>query len=187
MKRLALTIALAACSEPAPSAGIRAREAFVRDLAVREGLVAAWQLGNRSDLRFEDDLSAIQCVAPDGSVVDRDRGQRCKSGEAAPARWMGATARLRVRGTGAMRLWLHGRVDRTRVLTEPDLTVTFAGAVAYAGALAPDGSFEVTLDVQPSGAWQDVYVILSSVGEPMREPSRMAAARLDGVRWEPAR
>ena len=58
MKRLALTIALAACSEPAPSAGVRAREAFVRDLAVREGLVAAWQLGNRSDLRFEDDLSA---------------------------------------------------------------------------------------------------------------------------------
>ena len=185
MKRLALVLALAACSEPAPSPGVRARERFVRDMAAREGLEAAWQLGDRSDVRFEDDLSTIQCVAPDGTVVFGDRGERCKSGGAAPARWMGATARLRVRGTGAMRLWLHGRVDRTRVLAAPDLTVTFAGAVAYNGALAADGSFEVTLDVHPSGAWQDVYVILSSVGEPMRDPTRMAAARLDGLRWEP--
>lgn len=185
MKRLALVLAIAACSEPAPAPGVRARERFVRELAVREGLETAWRLGNRSDLRFEDDLSVIQCVAHDGTVVFGDRGERCKSGQAAPARWMGATARLRVRGTGAMRLWLHGWVDRTRVLAEPDLTVTFAGAVAYTGGLAADGSFEATLDVQPSGGWQDVYVILSSVGEPMRDPTRMAAARLDDVRWEP--
>ena len=68
MKRLALVLALAACSEPAPSPGVRARERFVRDMAAREGLEAAWQLGDRSDVRFEDDLSTIQCVAPDGTA-----------------------------------------------------------------------------------------------------------------------
>ena len=33
--------------------------------------------------------------------------------------------------------------------------------------------------------WTDLYLSLSSVGEPLREPARVRAVRVEGVLWQP--
>jgi len=192
MSRRAVVIAalvVAGCGDRPVTDGVRAREAFVRRLAEREGLSGAWHLMSRAELQFADGLSPIYCVDPYGAQRAYETGFDCRTGQGAPVRWMGPAAHLRVRGRGPMRLWLRGRVNLAEVFTRPTLTVTYDGAVLWSAPVGDDGGFlvEAELAADQVGDWAEVYLVLSSVGEPWRDPARLAAVRLDAVGWEPTR
>jgi len=188
----------AGCERSAPATAERiAREEFLRRLAVREGRLAEWHLMSRFDVVFEDGFTAPRRIDPRPGA--RDTGP---TGEAAvtaapapgtiPARWIGALAHLRVRARRPatdMRLAIWGAVDPQRLRTVPRVTVTFDGVEVHSQLVGDDGRFAIEEIIPRArlGGWSDVYLSLSSVHEPRRDPQNLQAARVEGVAWEPAR
>lgn len=192
MSRTALALvalAAVACGDRPPSAEDRAREAFVEGLAAREGHSDLWRLMSRLEVVFEEGWSRPMLIA-----IEPDRPWRDVTPPPAPAsrgtavRWMGARAHLRVRGDGPRRLRVWGHVDRAAIFTRPRLTVTAAGRELASSLINDDGDFAVDVAVPAAWltGWVDVYLQLSSVGEPWREPAAQRVVRVEGVTWDAA-
>jgi hypothetical protein len=192
----ALCLAAIGCGhDRAIDDAIRARERFVRELAAREGLVDVWSLSSRSDLEFADGLGPIELLDPDVPFTGWDEvAHRCESTPALPVRWMGPRAHLRLRGDrdGDRRLEIRGRVDVKAIQTQPIVTASIDGREFHSGAVDAEGYFLISAAIPAAwvAEWADVYVTLSSVHEPYKDPEGRAAAkltvaRLEGVIWEP--
>lgn len=166
----------------------QAREAYVRGLAEREGLVGLWSLASRRDVIFDEGVTDIEVdqpgsdapvPAPSAAVVPRGEARR----------WIGRRVRILVHGDGSsdMRLELHGKADLERLFTRPRIAVSFDGAELYSALVEPDGRFAIHATVPRSAldGWSDVYIVLSSIHEPFRKPELLRVAQLDRVIWEP--
>ena len=173
-------------AEPEPAA----RERFVHDLLVREGLGDTWAIMGRADVVFADGWSRV--LPPDPELVPRWRGfaATVPSRSARAVRWLGVRGHVRVRADAPRphRLRVWGAVDRVALFTRPRLTVTFDGRELDSRLVAADGAFmvEAVIPGEQLEGWSDVYLTLSSVSEPWREPERLRLARVEGVTWEPA-
>jgi len=190
-RALLLTIVLAAaCGSEAPlNAETVARERFIRELAEREGLGDTWYVMSRADVVFEDGFSSTQMVDPDPVRRWTEVPRELTSERAVPVRWMGPTAHLRVRGGGVdMHLQIWGRTNLAVMMTRPRITATFDGLELGSQVVDDSGlfSFEAVIPGEWLHGWSDVYLELSTVSEPWREPALLKAARVDGVSWEPA-
>ncbi|MCE9576986.1 MAG: hypothetical protein K8W52_27820, partial [Deltaproteobacteria bacterium] len=207
VRRVVVAALIAAgCGRDAPmTAETVARDGFVHALAVREGIGAYWYLLSRGDVVFEDGFTEMALVDPaptprwnevamhgdaaDGDAADGDLAKPITA-KAIAVRWIGPGAHLRVRErSGDMRLRIWGRIDRNRLLTQPRLTATLDGRELYSQVIGGDGAFVIEAAVPAAwqGGWSDVYVRLSSVNEPWRDPAKLRVARVEGVSWEPAR
>lgn len=170
---------------PPPPPPPIARPAWIRALAEREHLLAAWELMSRDDVLFEDGLSLTYCVdrentRPYGPATD------CRTKTGAPLRWMGSTAHLRVRTREPRRLVLRGRINVPAMLTLPTITVSVGGETVWAGPVSESGAFDIVMTfATPRPEWTDVYLTLSSVSEPWRDPAKLWLAALESARWEP--
>ncbi len=189
-RALVLAVLLGACGSEAPlNDETVARERFIRELAEREGLGDTWYVMSRADVVFEDGFSATQMVDPDPARRWTEVPRELTSERAVPVRWMGPTAHLRVRGNGVdMHLQIWGRANLAVMMTRPRITATFDG-LEFGSQVVDDGgrfSFEAVIPGEHLRGWSDVYLELSTVSEPWREPALLKAARVDGVLWEPA-
>ncbi len=182
---LAIAGAAAACGPGGPNEETRAREAFVRRLAGREGLTAAWRLMARSELQFEDGLTAMACVDAAGRRRVVELGVDCVTGTGTPVRWMSERAHLRVHGRGRHRLAVHGLVEVAEIFTHPTLSVIVDGDVRWSQRVASDGRFAPELVLDAHG-WHDIDLVLSSIGDPWRASTKLGLARVEAVDWEPA-
>lgn len=181
--------ALAACGQRAPSAEDRAREAFVRALCEREGNADLWRLMSRGDVVFEEGWSRPLLVDVQPDQPWRQVSTTVASTRGVAVRWLSASNHLRVRGDADMVLRLWGHVDVAKTFTRPRLTLTTAGHELASGVVGADGDFAITTLVPRAwlDGWVDVYLELSSVSEPGRDPALLQVARVLGVTWEPAR
>lgn len=189
MRIAAALLVLAACGSEAPlNDETLARERFIRELAEREGLGDTWYLISRADLVFEDGFSATQMVDPDPVRHWTEVPRTLTSERAMPVRWMGPSAHLRVRGRGGdMHLHIWGRTNLAVMFTRPRITASFDGLEF--GSMVVDDSglfaFEAVVPGEWLRGWSDIYLELSTVSEPWREPAQLKAARVEGVLWEP--
>ncbi len=182
---LVLGGALAACGSPPVSDETRAREAFLRTLAEREGVPGAWALMSRSELVFEDGFSLTELTP--GNVPPRwsEIAIEQTSVPAVPVRWMSAESHLLVRGQHDMHLALRGQVHAAVMATRPRLSVSFDGLEIASLVVDPDGRFAVDTVIPATWlhGWSDVYLRLSSVHEPWRTIRDLRVARLESVTW----
>ncbi len=189
---IVLAALAAACGSEAPvNEETAARERFIRELTVREGVPEVWYVMPRSDLVFEDGWSYATMIDPTPSPRWSESVPPHPTVRKIPVRWLGPTAhlRLRARGGAAMRLAIWGAVELETVFTRPRVTVTFDGRELYSAVVGEDGALAIDATVPAGwlgGGWSDVYVTLSSVGEPWRDADSLRVARVEGVRWEPA-
>jgi hypothetical protein len=183
-------VAAAGCGRSAPlDAEMRARDAFVRRVAERDGLVESWALMSRSTLVFDDGFAPIEMIDPENPTVAWSRTPTARaSGLAQPIRWMGPRAHLRVRVEADMQLVLRGRADVVALFTRPLMTASFDGVEFHAAPVGDDGGFEIraVLPRARLDGWHDIYVTASTVGEPWRDLTTLHVLRLESAVWEPA-
>lgn len=183
--------ALAACGSQAPvNEETEARERFIRELTVREGVPELWGLMSRADLVFEDGWSPALMIDPTLSPRWTDAVPASRTVRKIPARWLGLNAhlRLRARTPSAMRLRIWGAINLEALFTRPRVTVTFDGRELSSKVVGDDGALAIDATIPASwlDGWSDVYITLSSVGEPWRDAGGLRIARVEGVTWEPA-
>jgi hypothetical protein len=186
---LTLLAVASGCFEPAaPSPEYLAREAFVEELSIREGLVDRWRLMSRGDVIFEEGFTRpfLIEIAADGSVTELTRSVATTRG--VPIRWMSPRAHMRLRGSGAMTLHLWGHADVEAIFSRPRLSANLDGREVASALVNPDGAFDlvVTVDSDPRPRWRDLYLEASTVGE-WRLYSTDKVVRLEGVTWESGR
>jgi hypothetical protein len=175
---------------------VRARERFIHDLAVREELIDAWSLQSRATIQFEDGFARVEEIDPAVPLPSwHEVPHACVSMPGKFVRYMGPRGHIRVRADGpyAMHLVIRGRVDLGQLFTRPLVTASFDGLELHAALVDPAGYFtiEATIPRERIAEWSDVYVMLSSVHEPWRDPAgaagaKLTVARLEHVTWEPA-
>lgn len=196
MKRLLLIVAIAGCGrDRAISDEQRARERWARDLMQRENLVDAWSLASRSDIQFEDGLAPVELVDRDVPFTGWDEvAHVCASSPAQPVRWIGSRAHIRLRGDsdGDRALTIRGRVDTKAIRTQPIVAASLDGREIYSEVIEPDGYFVITAIIPAAWVadWADLYITLSSVNEPWKEPdgkgsAKLTVARIESAAWEP--
>jgi len=195
--RIGLVAAIAlvgACKGPSKQvlAELKARSAYTRALAQREGFPEAWSLNSRDDVSFETGVSNVQFVNPrmadmhwydiDPPYLGELRG--------IPVRFMNRSVHIRVRGDGgAMTLALGGKVSVHMVFTKPRLEVSLDGALLASQIVDADGHFAISLTI-PAGDvvdWADVYLTWTVLQDPERDAGEPRIARLEYLHWEPAR
>jgi hypothetical protein len=181
---------LAGTQAPAPvcdPSEDRRRDAFVRALATKEGIPAAWSLSAHRDLVYSDGISNIAFAdETDPSWVPSDPSDPWPT-RGHPVRWMERRAHLRVRGDGDMHLRITGHVRLQGLYTRPRIDVAVGGE-PIASAVA-DEHGEFTLDVEVAHAlldgWTDVYVVFNTIGTPEKDTTVLRIAELREVTWEP--
>ena len=183
-------VAGAGCGSEAPvNAETEARERFIQGLTAREGVGDIWYLMSRADVVFEDGWSLATMVDPGPSIRWSDVARVSGSIRAIPVRWLGTSGhvRLRSRAAGDMHLRIWGTVNLNALLTRPRVTATFDGLEYHSRVVDDDGLFTIEAVIPATWlhGWSDVYVTLSSVGEPWREASSLRVARVEGLLWEP--
>jgi hypothetical protein len=154
--------------DPRPEPARRA--AFVRTLADRDGLHAAWSLNSRADLLFEDGVAAVQ-----------DLGDT-------PLRPISRRAHLRVRGTGDHRLRIRGGIHLDVGQIRPRVDVTLAGELVASTILDEHGDFAIDLTIAADRLgddWRDLYLVWSGVAEARQDSPNARYALLESVEWEP--
>jgi hypothetical protein len=159
-----------ACTAPEPDDEALRRDRFVAQIAAAEGMLDVWSLVSRADVAFAEGFSPIEELPAAGEA------------RPTPVRWVGARALLRLRG-GGRRLEVRGRVDLGRLFARPRATVILGDAELASQVVADDGSFALVADVGPGTGWRDVYLTLSTVTEPWREPAELRVARVEHVGW----
>jgi hypothetical protein len=197
MMRAAVGIALGllaiGCGRDAPVTDeTRARERYVLELAVREGLVDAWSLASRSDLQFEDGFAPVELVDPLARAAWWDeRARTYSTGRAQPVRWMGARGHLRVRGKGDHRLEIRGWADVTGLRTRPVVSASIDGMEFHSTLVDDAGYFLIDATIPGSRltGWSDIYLTMSSIDNQFQDPSgklsttRLTVVRVERVTW----
>ncbi|MEZ4400164.1 MAG: hypothetical protein R3B06_09105 [Kofleriaceae bacterium] len=186
-------VAVTACGREAPiSRESLARDQFIRELTRREGIPAMWHVMSRLDVVFQDGWSLPELIDPGPTVRWTDASRVTGSVPAIPVRWMGPRAHARLRFPVLdfrrdMQLRIWGQVDPLALSTRPRITATFDGLEYASVVVGEDGRFDLMTVIPGVWAhgWADVYLTVSSVGEPWREPERLRVARLEGLAWEP--
>ena len=164
------------------------RAAWARELADREGLHDAWSLSTRSDVRFEDGLSALRYI--DAALDDaRWSAARPEPGKrTTPVLPMTRRAHLRVRGTTGrdMRLVLRAAIALDAIYSHPRLDVSLDGELVASGVADATGRYAITATVardQLAPGWHDLYLTFATTADPDREVSDPRIARLESVEW----
>jgi hypothetical protein len=169
----ALAVTLGCGDGAAPGAEALRRDQFAARMAAAEDMLDVWALVSRADVAFDHGFSPIELLA-------------APPARPTPVRWVGARSLLRVRGA-AGRLTMRGRIDVARVFTRPRVTATLDGDELGSQVVAADGTFALAVDVAGRRAgWHDVYLTLSTVAEPWREPASLRIARVEHVGWSPS-
>lgn len=164
------------------------RDAWMQQLAVREGFEREWALTSRRNLIFADGISGLTFDDLDADpkwydVYHRDAEPR----RGVPVRWLHRRGHLRVAGAQDMHLVLRGRVNLASIYTRPRLDVSLDGALLASVEVNERGEFAV--DVVVSAAqlrgWADLYLVFNTIGTPERDVRDLRIARLEHVMWEP--
>lgn len=184
--------ALAACHRDRPLGEEgRLREAYVKKLVARENVADLWLLSSREDVILDEGLSSLEM--DDNDLTNDDTWFMLPKGPPAKRgigrRWMGRRIRIQVHGDGStdMRLELRGHANLRRLYNRPRIAMTFDGNEIHSALVEPDGSFTIkaTIPRASQNGWSDVYVILSSIHEPVVAPEVLRVAQLEAVVWEP--
>jgi len=172
---------------------VERRGAFVRALATREGMAAEWSLNSRENVRFEDGFSSLAMI--DDAAIDDPtwfeitHKPTLEPQRATPARWLFRRAHVGLRGTRDMRLVLRGKVNLAAIYTRPRLDISLEGQLL--ASVVPDAQGAFTVDVVVPRAtlgegWRDLYLVFTSVVEPVNDMRDLRVARLLELAWEPA-
>jgi len=167
------------------------RAAYVRALADREGLHAAWSLNTRDDVLFEDGVTGLVFVderVDDPAWYDVLHTATTPPTRGTAARWLYRRAHLRVRGATDMHLVARGKVNLGATYTRPRLDVSLDGALLTTVIVDEQGGFTIDVVVpatQLGDAWRDLYLVFGSIAEPQRDVRELRAARLESLEWEP--
>lgn len=164
------------------------REAWVTELAKREGLEREWALTSRSNLIFADGISGLMFDDVDRDVKWYELVSRSSEPvRGVPVRWLHNRGHIRVTGTSDMRLVMRGRVNVNAIFTLPRLDVSLDGELLASIALSPTGEFTVDVVVPRARlrGWADLYLVFNTIGTPERDVRNLRIARLDHVSWEP--
>lgn len=173
---------VAPTASPGRAGEVARREAYIRALAEREHLHAAWSLATRDDLRLEDGFATLAYV--DAATGEPMTGARAAAG--VPVRGMQRRNHVRIRGAGARTLALHGRVALDRQLARSRLDVALDGRLLTSIVVDADGRFtaEIPIDAAAlAGGWHDLYLVWSAVSGPDRDVRDLYVARLEGLEW----
>ncbi|HWO17746.1 MAG TPA: hypothetical protein VNO30_03185 [Kofleriaceae bacterium] len=181
------------------------RDAWVKELAAREGLADAWSLTSRHDLLFDDGVEDLEFVDPRLEVarwfeVGPGRPAPPRAPDADPAgalramrgkaiRALNRRVHLRVRGETDMRLALRAQMALGKVYTRPRMDVALDGALVASILPDPGGAYALELPLsaaQLAGGWHDLYLVFSSIDDPVRGSREPRTAVLESVTWEPA-
>lgn len=174
-----------------PDAESVRRDRWFRDLAAREGLIAAWSLTSRRNIHFEDGIGPLQFV--EGAIGDpawfaaqppREPGDLRDS----PVRPLYRRAHLRVRGDADMRLVMRVAVALETVHTRPRLDVSLDGDLLTSAIADDRGRYLIEVVVpraRIADGWHDLYLVFNSVAEPGADPRDLRVARLESVHWAP--
>lgn len=171
-----------ACEAPSPSAEVvrelGRREAFAEALAVDAGARRAWMLSSRSDVLFEEGLSALEYDPP---FQFREHAMR----------WMGQRCHIRLkRHDGrSMRLFIYGWVDLKAVKTRPLISAQLDGRLLATVRVPEDGLWGMDLVVPPDAlrtTWGDLQITLGSVAFHWADPPGLKVALLNGLSWTEA-
>ena len=196
----------AASTRAAPDDERWRRSEWTRALADREHLRDVWSLNSRADLRFEDGVAGllfVQGEIDDPAWFELPRAKPSpppKTDEKATLRGtairpLHRRAHLRVRGGVAtpgiadMRLAIRAAISLGSIYTRPRLDVSLDGELLVSAV--PDERGRYLIDVvvpadRLTGAWQDVYLVFSSIAEPDKDNQDVRVARLEVVEWVPA-
>jgi hypothetical protein len=167
------------------------RDAWVRELADREGLHDAWSLSTRADLRFEDGTGGLRYV---DDSIDDPRWYEVTHPASEPAKRGTAIlplmrrVHLRVRGTSDMRLALRAAIALNTVYTHPRLDISLDGELLTSAVADAAGHYAVEVTVSQgrlAGGWHDLYLVFSSIVEPDKDVHDLRIARLESVEWAP--
>lgn len=164
------------------------REAWMAELAKREGLEREWALMSRRNLIFADGISGL-------TFDDLDRDPRWydvyyrapEPVRGVPVRWLHKRGHIRLTGTTDMHLVIRGRVNLNSIYTRPRLDVSLDGELLASLVIAADGTFTVDVVVPKAqlAGWADLYLVFNTIGTPERDVRDLRIARLDHVTWEP--
>jgi hypothetical protein len=162
------------------------REAWMGELAVREGLEREWALTSRRNFIFADGISGV--AFDDGKdprwyeVYERDD----EPTRGVPARWLHRRGHIRLRGDSRMHLVLRGKVNLNAIYTHPRLDVAIGGRLLASVVVGDDGAYtvDVTISAADIADWADLYLVFNTIGTPEREVRDLHVARLDHVIWE---
>jgi hypothetical protein len=179
------TVVLAAIVAPATGCGGKRgssdeelrRDAFARDLLVREGMKDAYGVSSRFDVRFEQGFSPIE--------YDPPAQFRAKA-----FRWIGQRGVVRVRSHGdrPMNLGAYGWIDPTVVRSRPVASLSIDGQFVASTVVDERGLFWVGSGIPAQmvrrADWLTVDINLSSVGFHWDDPPKLQVANLLLFRWE---
>ncbi len=170
------------------------RDAFVRELAVREHLHDEWALSSRREIVFADGLGALTFLDPNApsdphwnDAVDRGPGHDPEPSTGRAVRWMHRRAHWRVKGDRAMHLALRGHVNLNALYSRPRLDVSIDGELLASAIVDPRGDFTIDVVVPADllDGWCDLYAVWSTIGQPDKDIKDVRIARLEDVTWEP--
>jgi hypothetical protein len=171
------------------------RDAWVRELADREGLHDAWSLSTRADLRFEDGTGGLRYV--DDSIDDprwyevtHPASEPAKRGKAILPLMRRAHLRVRggVHGASDMHLALRAAIALNTVYTHPRLDISLDGELLTSAVADAAGRYTVEVTVSQgrlAGGWHDLYLVFTSIVEPDKDVHDLRIARLESVEWAP--
>lgn len=169
------------------------RAAFIKALADAEGVRDAWSISMQPDVLFADGFSAMLMI--DEEETDDPAWYQVKSStletkRGTAARWLYRRAHLRVRGDGARRLVIKGKINLVALYTRPRVDVSIDGELLTAVKTDERGAFTIDTTIsadQLAGGWHDVYLVFDSVNEPQVEIREMRVGRILSLEWEPVR
>lgn len=80
-----------------------------------------------------------------------------------------------------------GRVNFEVIHSRPNIELYAYGQLIESQQVRVDGTYETTFYFVPSAPkdWVDVYLVVSTIGSPEKEPRDLRVLRLDEVIWEP--
>lgn len=179
---LALASFSLACNAPSPSPEVlrevEQREALAEALVVDAGAQRARLLSSRSDVVFEEGLSALEYDPP---FQFRKHAMR----------WMGqrSLVRLKRHGDRPMRLFMHGWADLDAIKTRPLITASIDGRLLETVRVPEDGLWAMDLVVPPEAlraTWVDLQITVGSVAFHWSDPPELKVALLNGLSWTEA-
>lgn len=165
----------------------RRRDAFVRELAAKEGFPAAWPLSPHRDLVYSDGVSDIAFVDDADPKWFETEPPDPGPGRGRPVRWMHRRVHLRVRGEDDMHLRMSGRIRLNALYARPRLDFTISGEPVASVVADEHGLFAIDVDVPGAllDGWTDLYVVFNTIGTPEKDVADLRIAELREVTWEP--